>query len=402
MEPAEIRDVVLNVRKPVVLRGVEIPWFCFNQTLSEWLTHLDASIHNDKGFALDCGSRKNGRTPQWERLRKKIQKPMIDFYKESNAGNNDHESSNDFFRDNWASYSYRYISELPDECRKGINFECFGFPDVEEDISFWIGSQGAHTPCHYDTYGCNIVVQVHGRKRWLLFPPSAKLRATRVPYEESSVYCEENFYSPATYSKLIGVENEAFHVVLEPGMALVVPPKWWHYVETLEFSLNFNTWIQLQSDPEEQISECLTRLVIQDYSSSLSSNSLQHIINPNEVSSIASTSPGELHSTLKYLLNQRTAGKRQRKSQPQHPINYIPTSELQSLLSAHKEHIIPVPKLSNHEFFQLMQQNSQRYDPSRNRSSDDEEDNRCAANAINRACNPQLIDMLKRTLEGLE
>lgn len=46
---------------------------------------------------------------------------------------------------------------------------------------------------------------------------------------------------------LPGVENEAFHVDLEPGMALIVPPKWWHYVETLEFSLNFNTWIQLVS-----------------------------------------------------------------------------------------------------------------------------------------------------------
>lgn len=44
-----------------------------------------------------------------------------------------------------------------------------------------------------------------------------------------------------------GVENEVFHVDLEPGMVLIVPPKWWHYVETMEFSLNFNTWIQLVS-----------------------------------------------------------------------------------------------------------------------------------------------------------
>lgn len=315
---------------------------------------------------------------------------MTDFYKESTADNDE------YFRENWASYSYRYINELPEECRKGITFDCFGFPDIAEDISFWIGSRGAHTPCHYDTYGCNIVVQVHGRKRWLLFPPEAKLKPTRVPYEESSVYSEENFYSPEAYSKVIGVENEAFHVDLEPGMALIVPPKWWHYVETLEFSLNFNTWIQLESDPEEQISECLTRLIIQDYSKGLNLHNLNHLLNPNEMSSIASTPPDELQSTLGYLLNQRLPEKRSRTNR--HPSNYLPMSELQRLLSTHKDHIIPVQKLQNHEFFQLMKLNSQRYDPSRNRSSDDEEDNRRATNAINRTCNPQLIDLLKSSL----
>lgn len=396
MDPATIRDVVLNVREPVVLRDVEIPWFCFDQTLPEWLRLLDESSNTDGGgFSLDCGPRRNGRAPQWERLRGQIQKKMMDFYKESTA------SDNEYFREKWTSYSYRYINELPEECRRGISFECFGFPDITEDVSFWIGSRGAHTPCHYDTYGCNIVVQVHGRKRWLLFPPEAKLRRTRVPYEESSVYCEENFYSPEAYSKVIGVENDAFHVVLEPGMALIVPPKWWHYVETLEFSLNFNTWIQLENDPEEQISECLTRLIIQDYSEGLNFRNLNYMLNPNEVSSIASTSQEELHSTLEYLLNQRRrqSGKRQRTNHSRHPSNYMLMADQNQLLSTHKDHIIPVRKLANHEFFQLMKQNGQRYDPSRNRSSDDEEDNRLMACAINRACDPQLIEMVKSCVE---
>lgn len=29
--------------------------------------------------------------------------------------------------------------------------------------TLWIGSQGAHTPCHYDTYGINFVAQIRGR-----------------------------------------------------------------------------------------------------------------------------------------------------------------------------------------------------------------------------------------------
>lgn len=35
------------------------------------------------------------------------------------------------------------------------------------------------------------------RKRWILFPPeTGGLKPTRVPYEESSVYSELNFYCP--------------------------------------------------------------------------------------------------------------------------------------------------------------------------------------------------------------
>ncbi|XP_050079416.1 HSPB1-associated protein 1-like [Anopheles maculipalpis] len=168
-------------------------------------------------------------------------------------------------------------------CRRGINFERFGFPEVDEDITFWIGSAQAHTPCHYDTYGCNIVVQVFGRKAWTLLPPEANLTPVRVPYEESSVYCEENFYSPSSYSQFLKVENDVYHVVLEPGMALIVPPRWWHYVETLEPALNFNTWLSLEMDVDSLISECITKLIVQDLCDEVSEHVKSRIINPNEV-----------------------------------------------------------------------------------------------------------------------
>lgn len=74
--------------------------------------------------------------------------------------------------------------------------------------TLWIGSPGSNTQCHYDTYGFNLVGQVHGSKRcvchpgplcilgphaslpirrWWLYPPSSTrcLYPTRVPYEES-------------------------------------------------------------------------------------------------------------------------------------------------------------------------------------------------------------------------
>lgn len=50
-----------------------------------------------------------------------------------------------------------------------------------------------------------IIETVFGsRKRWLLFPPGCPMNITRVPYEESSVYCKQNFYSPADVSQFTG------------------------------------------------------------------------------------------------------------------------------------------------------------------------------------------------------
>lgn len=61
-----------------------------------------------------------------------------------------------------------------------------------------------------------------------------------------------------------------------------------------------------ENDPEEQISECLTRLIIQDYSEGLNFRNLNYMLNPNEVISALSRShvskllpyshsPGVLH-----------------------------------------------------------------------------------------------------------
>lgn len=92
---------------------------------------------------------------------------------------------------------------------------------------------------------------------------------TRVPYEESSVYCKQNFYSPkdatgfsgtidcATFSylqyqKIFGffchisaISDRCHEVTLIPGDILIVPNRWWHYVECLDEALAINSWIPM-------------------------------------------------------------------------------------------------------------------------------------------------------------
>ena len=55
-----------------------------------------------------------------------------------------------------------------------VDWSVFGFDGRDGTQStYWLGSQGANTVCHYDTYGCNLVAQIYGRYVPLLNPFSA-------------------------------------------------------------------------------------------------------------------------------------------------------------------------------------------------------------------------------------
>ena len=107
------------------------------------------------------------------------------------------------FRDSyWCYADYKYMAELFRDfphLRRSVKWDSFGFPQRSGDEStIWIGSAEASTPCHVDTYGCNLVAQIYGQKKWTLFPPeeTPKLYPTRIPYEESSVFSQVNIDNP--------------------------------------------------------------------------------------------------------------------------------------------------------------------------------------------------------------
>lgn len=121
--------------------------------------------------------------------------------------------------------------------------------------TMWLGSSGAHTPAHYDTYGLNLVAQCFGTKRWCLVPrgaPDAPL-PSRVPYEESSVFAEEG-------AGALG--DGALVIDLSAGEVLHVPRHYWHQVDTVsEAALSINTWLDSEQDADERVREALVRTV---------------------------------------------------------------------------------------------------------------------------------------------
>jgi len=101
----------------------------------------------------------------------------------------------------WAYADYKYLCNLLEEAPELdhlTDWSVFGIEMETRDSTLWVGSDGAYTPCHFDTYGCNLVAQLSGQKRWLLFPPkdTDNLYPTRIPYEESSVFSSVNITNP--------------------------------------------------------------------------------------------------------------------------------------------------------------------------------------------------------------
>ncbi|ESO87769.1 hypothetical protein LOTGIDRAFT_127245 [Lottia gigantea] len=185
---------------------------------------------------------------------------------------------------------YKYMVELfsdNEEILQSVDWGVFGLTDrYGNDSTIWIGSDGCTTPCHYDTYGFNLVSQISGRKKWYLFPPGdmESLYPTRIPYEESSVFSEVNITN-TDFNRHPHFKNcHPYMVILEPGDVLYVPKHWWHYVQCLDTAISVNTWVEMEDDNETRVREAITRILISSLSSS-NNDSNNSLVNPTEVCS---------------------------------------------------------------------------------------------------------------------
>lgn len=193
IDPADMKTAVSTANEPYILRQVNLGWKLFELSFDEWCQRMDEHLKSQP-VQFTSGTIKHCDLPYWERFRTHEHLTFTGFANKAKENRS---------AEQWHSHSYRDIVSWPSDLTESISFDSLGFDDTE-DVLFWLGSKGANTPCHYDTYGFNIVVQVYGKKSWLLFPPKTPLTSTRVPFEESSVYCKQNFYSPADMEQFGG------------------------------------------------------------------------------------------------------------------------------------------------------------------------------------------------------
>ncbi|OAF70153.1 HSPB1-associated protein 1 [Intoshia linei] len=151
----------------------------------------------------------------------------------------------------WAYSAYNRVPDYfePKQIAKlNLNWKSLHFEkDRYEELTFWIGSRGSYTPLHRDSYGYNLVIQIFGRKTWILFPPQDDkyLKPSRKNYEESSIYSKINLLNPTLQDVDSLNKCSPHYVVLEAGDVLYVPRGWWHFVISEEFSFTINTWVDV-------------------------------------------------------------------------------------------------------------------------------------------------------------
>ena len=134
----------------------------------------------------------------------------------------------------------------------------WGNDSTRAQQNLWLGRTGLITHTHFDLQH-NFFVQISGAKRFTLFAPDAQLRLYPNLHPHQAHVWSAPSVRPEGNSSCSGFEGTAAvgnpkepHMVryvaeLRAGDVLVVPPLWFHHVETLSRSVSVNVW----SDAEE-------------------------------------------------------------------------------------------------------------------------------------------------------
>ncbi|XP_076638580.1 HSPB1 associated protein 1 isoform X1 [Colletes latitarsis] len=255
-----LKQAITEVEEPVLFQQMlQDATGAYTWKLLEWSLVELAEKFGDIKLPFRVGYNAKSMGPQWEVNCPIISMTLSEFIQ--NVGLNENDKK-------WYYFDYKYMHEWfkdKPEIMSSVSWKRFGFDKTGSESTLWIGNKGAHTNCHQDSYGCNLIAQIHGRKQWLLFPPSSSnfLHPTRVPYEESTVYSKYNFFCPTEEDEIniLKIQHKPKLVTLKPGDVLLVPAGWWHYVESLDCSVSVNTWLPIITDNVSRVKEAIVKLI---------------------------------------------------------------------------------------------------------------------------------------------
>ncbi|XP_023192847.1 HSPB1-associated protein 1 isoform X2 [Xiphophorus maculatus] len=254
--PEETRWILEHLQHPSVFLNMTQGWPVLHWTAQ----HLSGCLQ-DRLIRFRLGRKEATNAPLFETQCSYIEATVTQFLRwtqhQTDVGSFSEYPCSEY----WAYADYKYITTLfhdQPSMFEDVKWSEFGFEGRNgKESTLWIGSEGANTPCHLDTYGCNLVLQVQGRKRWHLFPPedTAKLYPTRIPYEESSVFSQVHVLHP-DLRKFPQFQGARAHTVtLEPGQEV---------------------------DDAARVSEAVTRTVVCAMKSALSDDNADTWLNPTE------------------------------------------------------------------------------------------------------------------------
>ncbi|KAL0592427.1 hypothetical protein ABG067_000535 [Albugo candida] len=112
--------------------------------------------------------------------------------------------------------------------------------DTDVIINVWFGPQHTISPLHYDQKD-NLLCQVLGTKYIRLYAPD----------QSEKLYPSEGMMTNTSQVDMANLDTKKFPLfssapylecILEEGQMLYIPPKYWHFVESLSVSCSVNFW----------------------------------------------------------------------------------------------------------------------------------------------------------------
>ncbi|XP_073401390.1 HSPB1-associated protein 1 isoform X4 [Dendrobates tinctorius] len=237
--PEEARDLIFGATCPAVVLGMTDDW-----PAARWTFPRLCDVLRDQMLRFRIGERKVEKEPQFETRCDYVDATIAQF--QDWVSGISEKASGPFGQfdgaESWAYADYKYLALL--------------FKDRPDML-----------------------------QKWHLFPPedTACLYPTRIPYEESSVFSKVNVVNPDRQRHPAFSRARPHVVTLHPGQVLVVPRRWWHYVESVDdVTVSVNTWLELDSDHAARVEEAITRTVVCAFKSAEGAESSGDWLNPTE------------------------------------------------------------------------------------------------------------------------
>lgn len=226
----EFRDNHFLTQRPALLRGIMDKW----PALTKWrdLTYLLNAAGN-RNVPIEIGN--NYTTEDWSQQLMKIRDFLQRQFGEISLGNQpvlEYLAQHELFN---------HVPALKDDiicppyCRLGEEAD-------KVDIKAWLGPQGTISPMHYDPKH-NFLCQVFGTKKIILASPddSEYLYPHGDIFSNTSQVNAENL----DFREFPLTRNAKFyHLTLQEGECLYMPPKWWHYIRAESKSFSVSFWWQ--------------------------------------------------------------------------------------------------------------------------------------------------------------
>ncbi|XP_045515738.1 lysine-specific demethylase 8 isoform X2 [Pieris brassicae] len=138
---------------------------------------------------------------------------------------------------------YPLFTQIPELHEDIIEPEYCSFAETDDGVNImaWYGPKGTVSPLHHDPTK-NLLAQVVGEKKIYLFSPNDS--ENLYPYEsellDNTARVDPRIPDLNKYPKY--QDAKAYYCVLKPGQMLFIPPKWWHFVESLSISFSVSFW----------------------------------------------------------------------------------------------------------------------------------------------------------------